>query len=111
MSEVHDEVARHLDAIEAELRTLGWWDTERPSPEAFEFQQAFAIDTMAYAQWLVFVFVPNVRAIIDDEGSFPTTSYVGTQAVREFDGQWEANELTSLLADFDAYIESVAGQT
>jgi uncharacterized protein YqcC (DUF446 family) len=97
----YDEVGAATDAIEAEMRRMGWWSEAPPPPEAFEFRQAFAMDTMAYSQWLQWIFLPRVRSIIAERGDFPSNSMVGTQAVREFDGTWEANELVSLLSKFD----------
>ena len=97
----HEEVGAAANAIEAEMRRIGMWSEQPPAPEAFEFTQAFAMDTMPYSQWLQWVFLPRVRSIIAERGEFPSRSMVGTQAVREFDGTWEANELVSLLSNFD----------
>lgn len=97
----YEEVAVAADAIEAEMRRVGLWSEAPPAPEAFEFRQAFAIDTMAFSQWLQWVFLPRVRSIISERGQFPSTSMVGAQAVREFDGAGEADELVTLLSRFD----------
>ena len=101
----HEAVAAKLDEIEAELRHIGWWEIERPPPEAFESRTAFFMDTMAYAQWLRYVFVPNVRRIVAGRGDFPDESWVGAQAVREFDGDPHAIRLTTLLSEFDDLFE------
>ena len=70
----HGEVAAKLDAIEAELRRAGLWQ-EAPLPdEAYDFSRAFASDTMTYAQWLQFVFVPRVRELVAAHGDFPASS-------------------------------------
>ena len=74
----------------------------RPPPEAFNFQRAFAMDTMAYSQWLQFVFIPRVRSLLENGGPWPSSSHAGAQAVREFDGVSEAVDLTTLLSQFDA---------
>jgi uncharacterized protein YqcC (DUF446 family) len=95
-----------IDEIEAEMKNAGVW-SENPLPaEAYDFHEVFARDTMAYAQWLQFIFIPKVNEIIDDSnGQFPKRSQVGTQAIREFDGDDRAAELVSLLCQFDALIE------
>jgi uncharacterized protein YqcC (DUF446 family) len=59
------------------------------------------MDTMAFSQWLQFIFVPRVREIIESRGQFPTRSMVGAQAVREFDSDPEASRLVDLLCEFD----------
>jgi len=99
-----DAVAAQLDRIEAEMRASGLWQSEPLRPEQFDFHTAFAMDTMVFQQWLQFVFIPRVRDAVASN-SFPTSSSVGAQAVREFDTVPQANELVSLLSDFDALIE------
>jgi uncharacterized protein YqcC (DUF446 family) len=102
MQPSYDEVARHIDGIEAEMKRIGFWSDMPPTPEMYNFTQAFAMDTMPFSYWLQFIFIPRVRSIIAALGDFPHSSQVGAQAVREFDGQWEANDLVSKLSAFDA---------
>ena len=95
-------VQAKLAAIEAEMKRSGFWQNTPLKPEQYQFEQAFAMDTMVYSQWLQFIFVPRVQTIIDQRRQFPRQSMVGAQAVREFDGVPEASELTRLLTEFDA---------
>ena len=99
----HALVLEKILAIEAEMKRIGLWQEQPLSAEAYDFRQAFAMDTMAFSQWLQFVFVPRVKQIIAEKGSFPSGSMVAVQAVREFDsGPREASELLKMLFDFDA---------
>jgi uncharacterized protein YqcC (DUF446 family) len=102
----YETARRKIEAIEAEMKRQGMWSAEPPPPQAFNFQAAFAMDTMPFVHWLQFVFIPRVREIVAAESSFPPSSQVGAQAVREFDGINEASELISLLSDFDYFIKS-----
>jgi len=99
------EVKARIDEIEAEMKSIGMWRNEPLPPEAYDFHQAFAMDTMPFAYWLQFIFISRVNEIIDAGGQFPTRSQVGAQAVREFDGDDEANHLVSILSSFDRFIE------
>jgi uncharacterized protein YqcC (DUF446 family) len=83
------------------MRRIGLWQFEPPPPEAFEFRSAFAMDTMAFIQWLQFVLIPRVRDLMENGGEWPSDSYVGVKAVRELDGVDEAEGLISLLSEFD----------
>jgi|SRR5215471_6223956 len=103
-SSLQPKVNRYADRIEAEMRRIGFWQNEPLRPEQMEFTQAFAMDTMTYAQWLQFVFLPRVREAAA-ANQFPSGSNVGTQAVREFDGSPEAGDLITLLAEFDALFD------
>ena len=86
------------------MRRIGYWQAEPLRPEQMEFTQAFAMDTMTFAQWLQFVFLPRVREAAA-ANQFPSGSSVGTQAIREFDGDPDAGQLTTLLSDFDALFD------
>ena len=94
-------IRQKLTEIEAEMRRIGYWDIQEPAPEAYENMGAFGVNTMAFAQWLRYVFVPRVEGLLESDGPWPYNSSVGTHAVREFDGVYEASELTTLLCQFD----------
>lgn len=82
------------------MRRIGFWQNEALRQEQLKFTEAFAMDTMTFAQWLQFIFLPRVReAIVSNQ--FPTSSSVGAQAVREFDGDPDAGRLVTLLSEFD----------
>ncbi|HEV3317718.1 MAG TPA: YqcC family protein [Candidatus Angelobacter sp.] len=101
---LQQSAAHCADQIEAEMRSIGLWQNEPLRPEQLDFTQAFAIDTMTFAQWLQFIFLVRVReAVASNE--FPSSSSVGAQAVREFDGHPDAGRLLSLLSEFDALFE------
>ena len=93
-------VAAMLAEIEAEL-TARYPDLPEPTAEQVEQGGAFGGQTMAFVQWLRFVFVPAVTARLAD-GDLPATSEVGAYAVRELDGDPDAGTLIGLLSDFDA---------
>jgi uncharacterized protein YqcC (DUF446 family) len=95
-------VSSRLGAIEDELKRISWWQAQPLSAEQYDFQQAFAMDTMTFSQWLQFIFIPRVKDIVESRGEFPKSSSVGTQAVREFDSLPEAETLITLLSEFDA---------
>jgi uncharacterized protein YqcC (DUF446 family) len=97
-----EDVARKIGEIESEMRRSGLWRAEAPPSERYAFTMPFAIDTMAFPEWLQFILIPRVRSLIAEGGAFPSGSRVATQAVREFDGQPEASDLLRLLDEFDA---------
>jgi uncharacterized protein YqcC (DUF446 family) len=94
-------VLSQIADIEAEMRRIGFWQAEPLKPEQYQFNEAFAMDTMAFSQWLQFIFIPRVKDSAAG-GKFPSKSQAAAQAVREFDGVQEASHLTTLLSEFDA---------
>jgi len=98
-------VKERIDEIEAEMKRINMWRDRPLPPEAYNFHRAFAMDTMPFAHWLQFIFIPRVNQIIVSDEPLPQRSMVGAQAVREFDGDDEASQLVSMLSAFDRLIE------
>jgi len=103
--DLHAKASAITDALEAELRRLGRWAERRPPPEAFENMGAFGGRTMAFEQWIQFVLLERIREIVRTRAVFPSSSQVGVYAVRELDGDQDADELRSLLSTLDWIIE------
>ena len=98
---LYTQAGQKITEIETEMKRIGYWNPELLPEEAYDFREAFAMDTMTYSQWLQFILIPSVRQIIDQKGPFPKESMVGVQAVREFDGEANASKLVTLLCEFD----------
>ena len=103
----YEEARSRIDAIEAEMKKIGFWSDKPLLAEMYNFSQAFAMDTMPFVLWLQFIFIPRVRDIIANQGEFPRSSMVATQAIREFDGLHEASDLISLLVRFDSFVRDL----
>jgi tetratricopeptide (TPR) repeat protein len=99
------DVRARLDDVVAAMKKSGAWDIERPPDEAFVDAGAFGMRTMAFEQWLRFVFVPSVEERIASGGPWPGGSMVAVQAVREGDTNPLVAELVPSLSAFDALFE------
>jgi uncharacterized protein YqcC (DUF446 family) len=58
-----------LDDIEAELRRIGVWSGQPPAHSAFASSVPFFADSMRFEQWLQWVLLARLRALI--EGDLP----------------------------------------
>lgn len=94
-------IATAFAAITEEMKACGLWNVAEPPQDAFGAMGPFGSHTMSFGQWLRYVFVPRVEATLESDGPWPAQSMVGTQAIREFDGQDEYSELISRLCEFD----------
>lgn len=101
MEDKQASVKDKIAAIEAEMRRIGLWQEEPLPKEAYDYTLAFAQDSMAFHQWLQFIFIPQVRILVENYDDFPKMSQVSTAAVRAFDGWDKANRLIILLTEFD----------
>jgi uncharacterized protein YqcC (DUF446 family) len=101
----YPDLTERLDAIEVELRRLGYLKGEIQPAE--NVTSAFGYGQMSFEHWLAHVFLPNARAAVES-GDLPTSSSVATAAIRNFDGNNEADQLISMLSEFDERIARVA---
>ncbi|WP_107851346.1 YqcC family protein [Oceanimonas marisflavi] len=94
--------------MERELKTLGWWDSKPPSAEALASTQPFCIDTLSLPQWLQFVLLPRLRAMLAAGVPLPGRIAVYPLAVESFKG---LNEDTQALLEAIARLdEALSGQ-
>lgn len=97
-------VAIKASEIEAELKRLNRWSAEPLQPEKFQDMGAFGSNTMAFEQWLQFILIPRIQAIVYEKGEFPGNSMLAPYAIRVFDGDPEADQLHDLLYELDKLI-------
>ncbi|WP_296234835.1 YqcC family protein [uncultured Pseudomonas sp.] len=98
-------LAEHLLLIERELRVLGWWQEEAPSAEALASPEPFCVDTLAFEQWLQWIFLPRMKVLLESGAVLPSVS--GIQAMAEMVYQSQpgiARRLLELLGEFDRLI-------
>ncbi len=67
-----NKVREILHDIEQAMRELSLWQPMPPEPEAFESKEPFSIDTMSAEQWLQWVLLPRMHAILAAEANLPT---------------------------------------
>lgn len=102
-----------LDAVEAELRRIGYWQIDPP-----DLMARFAsgelksyLDAPSFELWLQTVFLPNARKMINAD-QLPPFSSVGVMAMRQYDYHSfieEAQALLRLLIQFDAQANAYVG--
>ncbi|MBF7730437.1 YqcC family protein [Pseudomonas sp. N040] len=103
------QLVDHLLLIEHELQVQGWWSAEAPSSEALSSQQPFCVDTLAFEQWLQWIFLPRMKEII--EQGYPLPAVSGIQQMGEMvyvDRPEQARALLALLGAFDRLIAGSA---
>lgn len=68
---IYQELDVALRRLEATMMAANLWRMERPSEAAFASQQPFCVDTMSLPQWLRFVFVARLDALVEARGALP----------------------------------------
>lgn len=73
-------LAEQLLLVERELRVLGLWAQLPPSNEALSSRQPFCVDTLAFEEWLQWIFLPRMKLILESGGDLPAASGIRPMA-------------------------------
>lgn len=68
---VHQELATALRELEATMRATDQWRMSQPDPGGFQSTEPFCADTMSLPQWLRFVFIVRLEALVEAEAPLP----------------------------------------
>ena len=68
---LHISVREQLHAIEALLREKNVWQGVAPESSAFASTQPFCLDTLAPLEWLQWVLIPRMHALLDSGQPLP----------------------------------------
>ncbi|WP_236234312.1 YqcC family protein [Pseudomonas tohonis] len=99
------DVADQLLLIERELRVLGWWAEVPPSEEALSSQEPFCVDTLAFEQWLQWIFLPRMKLILESGHDLPQASGIRPMAEMAYrERPVEVRSLLDALGEFDRLI-------
>ena len=80
----HHLLAELLNELESELRLQTLWQSERPSDEALQSCEPFAIDTLNFVQWLQFIFLHKMMNLVHYSLPLPTTICITPMANEYF---------------------------
>lgn len=101
-------IAEQLLLIERELRVQGWWQVEPPSEQALASQEPFCVDSMAFDQWLQWIFLPRMKHMLENGAALPSVSGIQPMAEQVYGERNEQAEvLLRLLGEFDRLIGGV----
>lgn len=96
-----DIIATQLNQIEDEMQKIMLWQTTPPKPDAFLSQEPFAIDTMDATEWLQWIFIPRMRALIDAKAKLPQGFALHPYFEEALKEQEEVNQLLYLIKKLD----------
>ena len=101
-------LAQQLLLIERELRVQGWWQIEPPSEQALASQEPFCVDSLAFEQWLQWIFLPRMKHMLENGAALPSVSGIQPMAEQVYgERSAQAKELVRLLGEFDRLIGGV----
>lgn len=95
------EVSLLLNELEDVLRVEGYWLEQAPSREALSSVEPFCVDTLSCTEWFQWIYIPRLRAIIDQKGILPIGAKVHPYAGEALAGL-AAARILDVVARLDA---------
>jgi uncharacterized protein YqcC (DUF446 family) len=107
MSARHADLAALLRELEGAMHGAALWDALPPSPAALESVEPFCVDTLSLPQWLQWIFLPRMRALLDARAALPAKCGIAAMAEVYFLGREDAAALrvVEALRGIDRAIE------
>jgi uncharacterized protein YqcC (DUF446 family) len=102
MPDPYAKLATLLEALVAELQRHDLWGDQPPPAQALASTAPFCHDSLAFHEWLQWLFIPRVRALISLRGPLPRDCNIAPMAeVSYAEAGWDSTELVDLLRAID----------
>lgn len=99
----HQHVRQQLFSLETLLNEQGIWQTNAPAASAFESTEPFCLDTMEPFEWLQWVLIPRMHALLDSGQPLPQTFAIAPYYEVALDASHPARDVVLLqLQQLDA---------
>ena len=96
------ELRQILLDIESELKALGLWQEEELDPQLLRSVEPFCCDTLRFEQWLQFILIPKMHALLTQQQVLPQKALIAPMAEHVWHNQSDKMPLIELLRSFDA---------
>ncbi|BDM65329.1 hypothetical protein NFHSH190041_27810 [Shewanella sp. NFH-SH190041] len=98
---IQTQTRAYLQQLEQELQAHSLWADTAPHHSALASQAPFACDTLAFEQWLQFIFIPRMYALLDSGALLPTQCGIAPMAQHVWQHEPERISLIQLLEELD----------
>lgn len=106
------KIADLLNQLEDQLKANNLWQKDRPTQQALSSQQPFCVDTLRFEQWLQFIFIERLEAMLAKEMPLPTNISLCPMAEEAFKSIGkDASGLINTIADIDELLSGKRVQT
>jgi len=105
MNPFNSNILQLLQDIEHEMHSKLLWQSLPPNAEAFLSEQPFALDMMSSHEWLQWIFIPRMRALIDANAILPRNFVLYPYFEETLKEQDETAKLLSLIGELDQLVK------
>ncbi|WP_114417630.1 YqcC family protein [Marinospirillum perlucidum] len=92
-----------LYLLQQRLDQQGHWQVSQPAPQAFESQEPFCVDSMTLQQWLRYIFVPRMQALLESPTQLPGECAITPQVEMQIETA-NLSEITEVTQAIDQLI-------
>ena len=103
---MYHQTQAYLTQLTALLKQHQLWQSEPIDPSALNSTVPFCHDTMAFEQWLQFVFIEKMQLLVSRAQPLPTNFAIAPMAELMLAQKNGATEVTQLLAQLDQLLGS-----
>ena len=101
-SSVYTQAQLLLQQIEITMQQQGLWRAQSPSVQALASTSPFCIDTMSFCEWLQFVFIVKMGALVKQQLPLPQNMAIHPMAEEAFKPlAADTRQLSELILAFD----------
>jgi uncharacterized protein YqcC (DUF446 family) len=84
MHDIPSRIADVLLEIESILRAYGLWDSHQPAVNELSSKEPFCLDSLRFEQWLQWIFLPQMKQILEHGKPLPRKSGIHVYAQEYF---------------------------
>ncbi|MCL5048955.1 YqcC family protein [Aliidiomarina maris] len=104
----YQQIQQLLEQLSDELKSLQLWQSKPPAAAALRSVEPFAVDTLAFHQWLQFVMIPRMQVLIAQRHPLPDKMAVSPMAVQVYRGELKIHRnLIACLREIDTLVTGV----
>ncbi len=99
-----NSLKKYLEELEQALKSAQLWDGNMPTSEQLSSREPFCVDTLAFEQWLQWVFIPKLGVLISSPrfSGMPNQSDIHTMAEYAFkDYKQDTSTICLLIKHID----------
>ncbi len=94
----------YLQQLAALLKKHQLWQVEPLNPDLLDSSVPFCHDTLAFEQWLQFVFIEKLQRLIDNKQPLPRNFAVAPMAQMTLTDKSGSEYIIALLTQLDSYL-------
>ncbi|TNH07559.1 YqcC family protein [Testudinibacter sp. TR-2022] len=103
-----DKVRQHLQQLQYNLQQLALWQTSPPEQERLQSEQPFHLDTLEPYEWLQWIFIPRMHALLDAEAPLPSKIAITPYLEEAMNDIAQLELLLSPLTDIESLLNEPA---